>query len=68
MANKTINGFSTASTSDSTYKVIIASLERDTTDTNNDTAYMLKFDIHYLSDGTATVAKDDLTGTGFVKV
>jgi len=48
--------------------MIIASLERDTTDTNNDTAFMLEFDIHYLSDGTATVAKDDLTGTGFVKV
>jgi len=46
--------------------VIIACLERDTSDTNNDDAFMLEFDIHYLSDGNKTVDKNE-SGSGFIK-
>jgi len=48
--------------------IILATLERDTADTNNDIAFVFEFDIHYLSDSTPTVEKDDLTGVGFTKV
>ena len=46
--------------------MILACLERDTSDTNNDDAFMIEFDIHYLSDSRTTVDKNE-SGSGFVK-
>jgi len=46
--------------------MILACVERDTTDTNNDDAFLIEFDIHYLSDGNTTVDKNE-SGSGFVK-
>ena len=48
--------------------VFIATLERlGSSDTNNANQIFLEFDMHYLSDGTKTVNRND-TGTGFTKV
>ena len=47
--------------------VVMACLERDTTDSNNDDAFLVEFDIHYLSDGTKTIERNE-SGSGFTKV
>ena len=46
--------------------MILACVERDTTDTNTDDAFLIEFDIHYLSDGNTTVEKNE-SGSGFTK-
>jgi len=46
--------------------IILACVERDTSDTNNDDAFLIEFDLHYLSDGNTTVDKNE-SGSGFMK-
>jgi len=47
--------------------VFMVAIERDTSDTNADDAFFIEVDMHYLSDGRATLNKND-TGSGFEKV
>lgn len=47
--------------------VIVACLERDTTDTNADDAFLIELDIHYESDMHVTIDKNE-SGDGFIKV
>ena len=47
--------------------IIMLSLSRDTSDSSSDKAFLKECDIHYASDGTKTVERNE-TGSGFTKV